>query len=574
MAFTAGEGDSTGKAPPQQPSQAAAPPKSVFAEFLLPSSSSKEKELNKVAEEKPRSSRFARMFAAEAAAASQASDRASPAGGSAAASPSPIPSGTGHVPHSSSSNNLLAALLPGAARSPAPQVNQGNSSPAPAATQTDNQSMARLMEMLHMSSAAPPSAPSIATMDGKLPENAMTSESGAANGQNRSSSSSRVASQPSRSKGQAPVDIPLHDSRNGLYSPDFHGVANSQAQQVPPRHQGQPSSAQHLSPQQSRDTLPSPHALPQSRLANRTSAYNLNTSSDGPSPSQNARRQEPLHAPVPPDQGSVNLLQLLGGQMSPPAGALPPHLQNFPSPSQHQQQQQHLHSRGQPMQSPPSNGPFTPMGGSMPDHQHSQMAAFLQAQAGGAGRPLPPPGVPGAGNMQFGRPVGQGPFLPSQGPYPPHQGPFPPPLQQHQQPQHAGHMRTPSGHMNAASLLQQQQRLPHNPQQQQQPFNPMRNDGSTSQPLPPPQAFAQQNALAQLLAQGGHPGQQFAGMRPPSNGTLSYQQQQQHPPPPMHMQQTSPMHMHHSSPPPNQQNQIDLMALLTGGSNVGGFAGR
>lgn len=476
------------------------------------------------------------MFAADAAA-SQVPDRASPATTS-SPTPSSAPVGNRNIPQSSSSNSLLAALLPGASTSPAPQTARTTSSPVPPPTQTDNQSMARLMEMLHMSSA-PAHVQSPAIKIASRPPGGIAIE-GAATTQVKTTSSPQAAAHQAANPAYKEVRVPRNGQEQSLQAPN-NLLDSAAAQQYPTA--------------QRKEAIASPQQVPHSRLANRTSGHLASTANGESNLNQGAQRQGQVHSPVPPPQPSVNLLDLLAGHAtSSPAASLPPNARDIPRPQQptyqtHQYQPQQV--RGQPMHSPPALGHFSPPASNIP----------VPMPFGNAGRPSGPPGVPSPANMPYGRPPPGG-YMPTPGPHPPQHGP--PPTQQHP---HPSHMRSPSGH-----ILSQvpQQRALQNGQHQQQYMQ----SGPANQPLPPPQAFAQQNALAQLLAQGGHPGQQFGGMRSPPNVPPGFQQHQTLPPPQIHMQQnTSPMHGH-QNPPPVQQNQIDLMALLTGGGHGSNFASR
>lgn len=503
--------------------------------------------MNKTVEDKPRSSRFARMFAADAAA-SKFEGASSTA--ASVASPSQQSPAVSSVSLVSSNNSLLAALLPGASTLAAPSAARNATSPIPPTPQTDNQSMARLMEMLHMSSA-PAHAQSPPAREVTKPLN--IAPANVVNDQNRSS--------------------PLQQDAGHRVAGALHknlGDPRSRQEQPPQSTEnpgGVGATRQQQGPLRKASALSSPQQVPQSRLAARSSGYLGSPANDAPNFGQGTQRQDQMPHSVPPRQPSVNLLDLLSGHATPPpTGPQPSNFRNVPLPQQQQQYQPQAAS-GQPFHAPPVFGHYPGQGPNIPDHQGAQMTAFLQGQAGT--RPLGPPGVSSAGSMQYIRPSPGG-YMPAQASHPPQHGL--PPSQQHQ---HPSHMRSPSGHITApaSQSQEQQQRLPQNPQYPQQYLNSMRGDGLASQPGPPPQAFAQQNALAQLLAQGGHSAQQSGAVRSAPSGGLKQQQQQRMqsmPLPPMQVHQNlSPVHNHQSS-----QNQIDLMALLTGGGHGSGFAGR
>lgn len=516
--------------------------------------------------------------------------------------------------HGSSSNNLLAALLPGmTSGTNIAATNSTSGAGKPPATQADSQSMARLMEMLHMSSTTPPAGASskqpTAAPHAQHQAHPVTSgplrqaQQPAAEKHLRPSQSAHDLAYHAQQISRSPVEMSAGQPRNSQqphsqqqrdanYDQDTHTL---QSQGQTPR-QTQPM---HMPPRDQMGLSPN-----QSRLANRSSSHgNVPATLQSFTQTQDAGyREQPSQAPPP----NINLLQLLGGQVSPPPGPpLPPHMNKLPQPPNPLPQRQQQQQQGLGRPASPRHQGFPGVNGHGHDHQQAHMAASLQAQLGQAGgRGEMPPGYPGINPAQQGRPPSQGSYMQQQ------QQPLPP-----QQPSHA---RSPSNTMNPAYMMQQQhqqlqQRLAGMPPPLQQAFSPPPLShlpglggppGVGGPPFPPlpsggiPPHLAQQNALAQLLASGGRPsGPQYGLSPPPPPGNNEFQRRAMPPPPGPSIEGTlgywndQRMPGPYSSapgrgPPPGPgpqqpphpgqaqmqipQNQIDLMALLTGGARAGG----
>lgn len=615
-----------GKVDPNEQVQAAAPvpvkapAKSVFADFLLSApaaaaadSSAQDKQggtgtsttstsgADGKTEGKPRSSRFARFFDAQGnqtsgpVASPDAPSHQSQAAQPRSTQPQPQPQSQSQsqspAPALPSGQNLLAALLPGV----------DTSAPRAGPTSADAQSMMRLMEMLQMSSAGPTPAAA------KSPDqrNGQAQLSGLPEQQqHRMPQASRglppPASQQLQHFGEAPRrsasstrQSPPMALNNGMFSPN----PQPQVAAPPPRNP---------SPQQQQQQ--------QSRLAHRMSG----ASAQGLAPPPAQHQQQPQPQPQPQSQSRRDFA---APSPQPGPGADPRGSAGITSPQGHHILPTHMHQLPPPalhggVRSPMPGLPQHGNGngnGNVSEQQQAQMAAFLAAQLGQgqAAARLPP-------KQQQQQPQQPGQMYPGQ--------------DQHQQLQHfmnaagqsrgiAGHAhgRSPSGSFPAGQVpgpQQQPQQAHHFPGQQQQQHgrgqpaddllrslaqHQLPPHLAQHQPLPPPPQqqyappppaqFAQQNALAQFLAQGGHPNANFGGpashpLPPPQSQSQQQQvpppqarqyqvpgpqyQQQQHFAPHQPYMQPQPQHQpqQHHQPMPQQlqQSQIDLMALLTAAS--------